>query len=130
MGIPPPAASFSDAAWHQNDLAATGGKIDLSGIRWVIVGGESGPGARPMKKEWVIWIREHCREQRVPFFFKQWGGVRKAKNGRLLDGRAYDEYPERMRARVPDKTLCQKYAQDFLQSLRRRGRFDWVQLLT
>ena len=71
------------------------GRIDLSGISWVIVGGESGPGARPMHKEWVISIRDQCREQRVPFFFKQWGGVRKAKNGRMLDGRTYDEYPRR-----------------------------------
>ena len=69
------------------------GEIDLSGIHWVIVGGESGPGARPMKKEWVVSIRDQCREQHVPFFFKQWGGVRKAKNGRLLDGRTYDAYP-------------------------------------
>ncbi len=71
------------------------GALDLSGINWVIVGGESGPGARPMRKEWVISIRDQCREQRVPFFFKQWGGVRKAKNGRMLDGRTYDEYPQR-----------------------------------
>jgi len=69
------------------------GKIDLSGISWAIVGGESGPGARPMLPEWVTSIRNQCRESRVPFFFKQWGGVRKAKNGRLLDGRTYDEYP-------------------------------------
>lgn len=70
------------------------GEVDLSGIHWVIVGGESGPGARPMKKEWVISIRNQCHEQNVPFFFKQWGGVRKAKNGRLLDGRTYDAYPQ------------------------------------
>jgi len=69
------------------------GELDLSGIHWVIVGGESGPGARPMKKEWVLSIRNQCREQHVPFFFKQWGGVRKAKNGRLLEGRTYDAYP-------------------------------------
>jgi len=69
------------------------GKIDLSGIHWVIVGGESGPGARPMRKEWVLSIRDQCLEQRVPFFFKQWGGIRKHKHGRSLDGRTYDEYP-------------------------------------
>jgi protein gp37 len=82
------------------------GQIDLSGIKWVIVGGESGPGARPMRREWVVSIRRQCREQRVPFFFKQWGGVRKVKNGRLLDGRTYDEYPERRRTSVPDKSRC------------------------
>src|SRR6202011_5992392 len=57
------------------------GKINLLGINWVIVGGESGPGARPMKKEWVISVREQCQEYGVPFFFKQWGGVRKTKHG-------------------------------------------------
>jgi protein gp37 len=90
------------------------GQIDLSGIHWVIVGGESGPGARPMKKDWVISIREQCREQRVPFFFKQWGGVRKVKNGRLLDGRTYDEYPRRAVAEVPDRVSCSRFAAEFL----------------
>jgi protein gp37 len=71
------------------------GAINLQGISWVIVGGESGPGARPMKKEWVISIRERCQRAGVPFFFKQWGGVRKANAGRMLDGRTYDEYPAR-----------------------------------
>jgi len=93
------------------------GEIDLSGIRWVIVGGESGPGARPMKREWVISIRRQCREQRVPFFFKQWGGVRKAKNGRLLDGRTYDEYPERVLRPVPDRADCIAWAEKFGRSL-------------
>jgi len=69
------------------------GALNLCGIHWVIVGGESGPGARPMKREWVISIRRQCRQQNVPFFFKQWGGVRKSKNGRALDGRTYDEMP-------------------------------------
>jgi protein gp37 len=96
------------------------GEIDLSGISWVIVGGESGPGARPMQKEWVVSIREQCRAARVPFFFKQWGGVRKARNGRLLDGRTYDEYPKRNSARIPDKTICQKQAEDFRQAFRRQ----------
>jgi protein gp37 len=72
------------------------GKLDLAGISWVIVGGESGPGARPMKKEWVVSVREQCRLARVPFFFKQWGGVRKALAGRKLDGRTYDEFPQRV----------------------------------
>jgi len=69
------------------------GSLKLSGIHWVIVGGESGPGARPMQREWVISVRRQCRQQNVPFFFKQWGGVRKSKNGRILDGRTYDEMP-------------------------------------
>jgi protein gp37 len=69
------------------------GALNLGGIHWVIVGGESGPGARPMKREWVISLRRQCRQQGVPFFFKQWGGVRKSQAGRLLDGRLYDEMP-------------------------------------
>jgi protein gp37 len=69
------------------------GPFDLSGIRWVIVGGESGPGARPMDKRWVRSIRSQCRAGKVPFFFKQWGGVRKGNAGRELDGRTYDEFP-------------------------------------
>ncbi len=90
------------------------GDIDLSGISWVIVGGESGPGARPMKRKWVVSIREQCREQRVPFFFKQWGGVRKAKHGRLLDGRTYDEYPRRVTAVVPERSQCLAFAETFV----------------
>jgi protein gp37 len=69
------------------------GPVDLSGIHWVIVGGESGHGARPMERNWVISIRKQCRKNRVPFFFKQWGGARKSLTGRLLDGRTYDEMP-------------------------------------
>jgi protein gp37 len=70
------------------------GRFDLSSIHWVIVGGESGPGARPLESRWVRSIRAQCREANVPFFFKQWGGVRKAEAGRTLDGRTYDEFPE------------------------------------
>jgi protein gp37 len=69
------------------------GPLDLSGIDWVIVGGESGPHARPMLREWVVNIRRQCRAHRVPFFFKQWGGTRKHETGRTLDGRTYDEFP-------------------------------------
>jgi len=69
------------------------GTFDLSGIDWVIVGGESGPGARPMKKDWVLSIQRQCRRNHVPFFFKQWGGVQKSKHGRLLNGKTYDEMP-------------------------------------
>jgi len=67
--------------------------LDLHGIDWVIVGGESGPGARPMKKEWVLDIQQHCERRRTAFFFKQWGGVNKKRTGRILDGRTYDEMP-------------------------------------
>jgi protein gp37 len=104
------------------------GEIDLSGITWVIVGGESGPGARPMRREWVVSIREQCRMQDVPFFFKQWGGVRKAKNGRLLDGRTYDEYPRRVVAQVPDRANCLRYAAEFLESFAVDLREPLVQL--
>lgn len=69
------------------------GELDLCGIHWVIVGGESGPGARPMAEGWVRSIRSQCWAYRVPFFFKQWGGVRKSKTGRSLDGKTYDEFP-------------------------------------
>jgi len=67
--------------------------IPLDGIDWVIVGGESGPGARPMNSEWVISIRNQCTDAGVPFFFKQWGGVWKKRYGRLLEGRTWDEMP-------------------------------------
>ncbi|HYG15120.1 MAG TPA: phage Gp37/Gp68 family protein [Bacteroidia bacterium] len=68
--------------------------LDLTGIHWVIVGGESGFKARPIKEEWVQEIRKQCEEQSVAFFFKQWGGKNKKKTGRLLNGRTYDEYPD------------------------------------
>ena len=68
--------------------------LDLTGIDWVIVGGESGPGARPMKPEWVTEIRDHCAKAEVAFFFKQWGGVNKSKTGRELDGQTWDEMPQ------------------------------------
>jgi protein gp37 len=70
--------------------------LDLSGIDWVIVGGESGPKARPMHPEWVREIRYQCHEQNVPFFFKQWGGRNKKAAGRTLDGQTWDEYPEQL----------------------------------
>lgn len=68
-------------------------RVPLSGIHWVIVGGESGPGARPMQPAWARSIRDRCRVRGVPFFFKQWGGVRKKRTGRVLDGRTWDERP-------------------------------------
>lgn len=74
-------------------------KLDLDGIDWVIVGGESGPGARELKEEWVRDIRDRCRRARVPFFFKQWGGVHKSRRGRELDNRTWDEFPNVTRRR-------------------------------
>lgn len=69
------------------------GDFDLSGIHWVIVGGESGRKARPMDSAWVESVKRQCRRAQVPFFFKQWGGVNKKKSGRLLEGRTWDELP-------------------------------------
>jgi protein gp37 len=69
------------------------GQIDLSGIDWAIVGGESGPRARPMDEEWAIELRDQCRRAKVAFFFKQWGGMRPKSGGRLLRGREWNEYP-------------------------------------
>lgn len=68
-------------------------RLNLKGIDWVIVGGESGPGARPMDEKWVIDIKEQCLKSDTPFFFKQWGGFNKKRNGRLLEGRTWDEMP-------------------------------------
>lgn len=67
--------------------------LNLMHIQWVIVGGESGPGARPMALEWVIDIRDQCKGSSIPFFFKQWGGVNKKKTGRILEGQTWDELP-------------------------------------
>ena len=67
--------------------------LDLSGIDWAIVGGESGPGARPMEADWARQIRDNCVANQVPFFFKQWGGVFKKRTGRVLDDRTWDEMP-------------------------------------
>jgi protein gp37 len=97
------------------------GRIDLTGIDWVIVGGESGPGARPLQKSWVLSIREQCQAARVPFFFKQWGGTRKAKYGRELDGRTYNEYPPRCNKPVPHHSECLSLARSFLDSAREYG---------
>jgi protein gp37 len=86
--------------------------VDLSGIDWVIVGGESGPGARPMKEEWVRNLLRCCREYRVPFFFKQWGGVQKKKAGRKLEGQTYDEFPFTAGETIPDRVERRRIASD------------------
>jgi protein gp37 len=105
MGV---SVETDDQAWRIDDLRATGATVkflslepllgplphlNLAGINWVIVGGESGPRARPLNPEWVVEIRDQCVTARVPFFFKQWGGVRKKANGRQLEGRTWDQTP-------------------------------------
>jgi protein gp37 len=74
------------------------GKLNLVGIHWVIAGGESGPGARPVHVDWVRDVRDQCRDAGVSFFFKQWGGARPKSGGRSLDGREWSEYPRGMTA--------------------------------
>ena len=81
------------------------GKLNLRGIDWVIVGGESGPGARPMNPEWAIDVRNQCVAARVAFFFKQWGGRSPKIGGRLLEGREWNEFPSCRRARAGSKQL-------------------------
>jgi len=84
------------------------GELSLGGIAWVIVGGESGHGARPMKEEWVLSILQQCRAAAVPFFFKQWGGVNKSRAGRFLKGATYDEFPSITRATFPNRFLRER----------------------
>jgi protein gp37 len=81
-------------------------RLPLTGIHWVIVGGESGPGARPMEAQWVRTIRDRCIAQQVPFFFKQWGGVNKKAAGRILDGKLWDGMPERID--ISEGPLCER----------------------
>lgn len=80
--------------------------LNLDGIDWVIVGGESGPGARPMDRAWVLDIRDQCLKAGVPFFFKQWGGVRKKHAGRMLEGRIWDEMPVMSGHGRHARTMC------------------------
>lgn len=77
------------------------GQVDLAGMNWVIVGGESAHGARPLHAEWVVSLQQQCERGGVPFFFKQWGGVQKKRHGRELNGRTYDEMPPFERPPVP-----------------------------
>lgn len=76
-------------------------ELNLRDINWVIVGGESGPGARPMNPKWVTEIRDQCVREDTPFFFKQWGGFHKKKNGRVLEGRTWDEFPIALSEEIP-----------------------------
>ncbi|HEX8011181.1 MAG TPA: DUF5131 family protein, partial [Casimicrobiaceae bacterium] len=84
------------------------GTFSLDKIHWVIVGGESGVGARPLQREWVVSIRDQCKRARVPFFFKQWGGVQKKRTGRELDGSTYDSMPARVAKQAPSNAIRAK----------------------
>ena len=98
------------------------GRINLSGIHWVIVGGESGHGARPMKEEWVLSILEQCEEAGVPFFFKQWGGRQKSKAGRLLNQRTYDDLPQSCRRPILDRSMRLEIANALRLDVQQWGR--------
>jgi protein gp37 len=89
------------------------GIIDLAGIHWVIVGGESGVRPRPMREEWVVSLRDQCASSGVPFFFKQWGGTQKKKAGRLLEGRTHDDMPPRNQRPVAPRHLRQGWLEEF-----------------
>jgi protein gp37 len=90
------------------------GQIDLNGVGWVIVGGESGHGARPMEADWVRSIRNQCLVAAVPFFFKQWGGTRKKEAGRTLDGLVHDEFPVIQTGPAPSHKVRRKLLDAFL----------------
>jgi protein gp37 len=100
------------------------GALNLNGIHWVIVGGESGVGARPVKREWVVSIREQCADAGVPFFFKQWGGLHKKLAGRTLDGRTYDEFPAREASFLPPIDRIRWAAEIETTFRNRNGRHD------
>jgi protein gp37 len=95
------------------------GTLNLEGIHWAIVGGESGPGARPVEKAWVLSIRDQCRKAQVPFFFKQWGGVHKTVTGRRLEGRTYDEFPKRFENPVLGAERCRSLIEKFQAGVKR-----------
>ena len=98
------------------------GTINLDGIAWVICGGESSPGARPIRLSWVTAIRDQCQRAEVPFFFKQWGGVHKSLTGRLLEGRTYDGYP----VRTPGPVTTDAERQHFIAEITRKYRLEKV----
>jgi protein gp37 len=89
------------------------GALDLTGIHWVIAGGESGHGARPMQPEWVESVRDQCADAGVAFFFKQWGGVQKSKAGRNLDGKTHDEKPASLANPIPDRRVRLTMLEDY-----------------
>jgi len=88
------------------------GRLKLKGIHWVIVGGESGRGARPLKEEWVTSIRDQCIQEGVPFFFKQWGGAQKRRAGRMLGGQTYDGFPPRVNRPVSPAATALSWAKE------------------
>jgi protein gp37 len=88
------------------------GRIPFEGISWVIVGGESGPGARPMKEEWALSIKEQCADAGIPFFFKQWGGVHKKARGRSLRGHIYDGFPKRVQNPILPAAIRARHARE------------------
>jgi protein gp37 len=94
-------------------LLGSVGKVDLRGIDWAIVGGESGPHARPMAEEWALELRDQCQADKVAFFFKQWGGTRPKSGGRLLEGREWNDYPL-VKHRRPVVTFR---AEDYLKAI-------------
>jgi protein gp37 len=93
------------------------GTVNLRGISWVIVGGESGRKARPLRPEWVTSIRDQCQAAGVAFFFKQWGGKNKKKAGRKLNGNTYDAFPELAKGLVPEKSVRESYIENVVSSL-------------
>jgi protein gp37 len=109
------------------------GRLELSGLHWVIVGGESGPGARPMREDWVHNVRIQCEEASIPFFFKQWGGVQKGKTGRLLNGRTYDGMPARSDARMPERGQRKRMAEvldgEYVRQFRDAGVVPTIRLV-
>ncbi len=106
------------------------GPLDLSGISWAIVGGESGHGARPMEADWVRSIRDQCKEAGVPFFFKQWGGIRKSQAGRELDGSTYDARPAPGSHPIPTPdrrtTLIRELESQMAGAIRQKERPTWI----
>jgi len=89
------------------------GKFSLEGIGWVVVGGESGPGARPIEPDWIRRIQVRCEDRGVAFFFKQWGGVFKSKTGRELDGQTHDDYPEAKASEPPTRRIRLELLDEF-----------------
>lgn len=104
------------------------GRLDLSGIDWVIVGGESGAGARPMLESWVTSIKNQCEVNRTLFFFKQWGGVRKSKTGRSLHGRTHDDMPSRYPRPVPSRSTRERMLTEISQHVPNWGGDPLVQI--
>jgi protein gp37 len=107
------------------------GTICLDGISWVIVGGESGPGARPMHEDWVLSLKHQCDNAHVPFFFKQWGGARKKTTGRILQGKTYSSIPTRPQYPVLEREARDRCIVSIMDSLTsRRSVFRPVQIKT